>query len=1248
MVSRPPLRRLLSLLLVLIMFLPLRAAVPVKAAPVAPTLTSPLDGSTTTYENYTPTGTPTLEWEAVPGAIMYNIQICPSYGCSNPTISEYTYATRYTCPVALTDGWWYWHVQAFDSSGWGPYSSVWSFQKSWMNFGALPVVLTEPAAGATVEFFEHPYFSWSPIPGTARYLLQIYYDSSCSVIRDQYDTIKPTYTPANRLPRGNYYWRVVPVDYRTHYGTPSECRGFYMDYQQVPGLLTPADETDQLFTPEFRWLAVKGAYYYNLQYSTDPLFQSNVTNVVTNNPHYTPESTLPNDQDYYWRVAAVDTTNTAGPWSETRHFVMAWHLRPRLLSPTLNYVYVPFPVFQWTPVAGANLYRIIADEEAGYPSPRLNQTLADPRLDFTGWGIIYGNEFYNWHIRAEDPYGNGSLWSQDYAFQYETNPAPTLIYPPFYYDPEVVSSTHYLDVRTDPTVPLPLFMWDRVVQVDSSIASDSYVIEVDDEATFSPPLAWTATTDNLSVAPSVENPFTMTAGTVYYWRVMAYRGGNPMSTYSEVWQTRFDPSLQAVTSTLVPYFPMDGLDSVYDTPLLGWSSLQGAAQYDLQISRFSDFSTIEYEAHPSYNFFCPTERLVPETYYWRVQAQDAGGSPIGDWSTARRLVVTYPMRVGDPDFYALSHPILNEPYTQIGSDSAGDVDTAYDLTGLYIARDDNPAPQNSYFYITIDLPYTNTTDMYFGFYIDLDHAINSGGSTDPMGFQVQTNSTNRPELVIYAHHISGAISAATLYRWIDGSYWEGPIDLSYIGGGVSYRRGHYLELRIPSTEIDQGLEWLGTVSMEVFAAPYLSQVVDTVPPESTTPTGSLTNFTAVADKLNLLEPWDNPHSNPFIKNVNPILSFAKPLFYSYVQGYQVQIDRDDRFTPPYVHEEGWYSGTPLVYFFLGTRYTRWNSTYEENNSLYWRIRLVHRNGYGPWSQPMRFTKVNYKPVNMSADYTYTTPTFQWDRVEGATATLLEVNRDANFQGEGFSVWTQNPSYTYPGSLRDGTWYWRLKSRDSSLLESSNTAVQVFTKTSEAPPLVSPIGGAVVHEIPTMEWEDILYPQVEPVVNSSRYRLLIDDNPNFSSPYLQDLDTNSVTPPSSVSFQDGTYYWKVAMLDRAGNLGPYSDVGIFYKSYLTPTIVSATFDPIPDLTWLPVDGAAAYQVQICLDQYYGNCPDTILTDNTNYVSTRNYAAGVYYWRVRMCDVTGVCGPFYEDRVASGYLVYLPVVFKNHNP
>ena len=247
------------------------------------------------------------------------------------------------------------------------------FHKDWATSDNKPKLLLVD----TVQFFDKiintPTFSWEGAIGAAKYQLQISTTSDFTTILYTSPNIVGTpqvqgpnkvfsHQPANKLANGTYYWRVIPYGPTNVTGTPSDPDQFTLNYNFVPTLLEPGYNSRPTFTPTLKWLAVKGAQRYDLDYSTDPTFNTNVTHIETNNTTFTPTTTLPNDVDYYWRVRAISGPSV-GPWSAYTggvpwRFRKQWYIKPILLTPTNLYQSVRFPFFSWTPVPGAAYYRI--------------------------------------------------------------------------------------------------------------------------------------------------------------------------------------------------------------------------------------------------------------------------------------------------------------------------------------------------------------------------------------------------------------------------------------------------------------------------------------------------------------------------------------------------------------------------------------------------------------------------------------------------------------------------------------------------------------------------------------------------------------------------------------------------------------------------------------------------------------------------------------------------------------------------
>ncbi len=172
----------------------------------------------------------------------------------------------------------------------------------------------------------------------------------------QYDTAETKYNPLNRFSNGTYYWSVRAYDKGDTSGGSSECRPFTMQYDLVTTLLQPANNSFPIYTPQFKWTAVKGAVAYWLYYSTDSTFQSGVVSIKTTQTTYTPRESLPNDINYYWKVR-VEYPGGLGPDSAVWTFQKRWYHKPIILTPRNNEA-ANMMLFSWTPVREAANYRV--------------------------------------------------------------------------------------------------------------------------------------------------------------------------------------------------------------------------------------------------------------------------------------------------------------------------------------------------------------------------------------------------------------------------------------------------------------------------------------------------------------------------------------------------------------------------------------------------------------------------------------------------------------------------------------------------------------------------------------------------------------------------------------------------------------------------------------------------------------------------------------------------------------------------
>ena len=335
-----------------------------------------------------------------------------------------------------------------------------------------------------------------------------------------------------------------------------------------------------------------------------------------------------------------------------------------------------------------------------------------------------------------------------------------------------------------------------------------------------------------------------------------------------------------------------------------------------------------------------------------------------------------------------------------------------------------------------------------------------------------------------------------------------------------------------------------------------------------------------------------------------------------------------------------------------------------NESYYWRVRIRHEKidslgayDYGPWSPAMRFKLSSRLPGNpqlSTGAEVFMTPTFLWDRVEGASGYTLQIDNDANFSSPIVNQALDGTSYTPQElstnlALLPGTqYYWRLAMRRSVSVYGQWTPTMSFQKASVSPTPINPSQGMTVTGQPTFQWSVVLTPTTTPRLATPRYHLQVDDDPTFGSPFI-DIKTpaNTYTPVKGKSLSDGIWYWRVALYDANNTDGPYSPTQWFAKQYLAPNLVypsqGGTAGTVPTFMWDPLPGAAYYSVSYADNPAFTSAT-TVSTMSTSYTTVKNMTTGRYYWYVQMFDQDKKGGPIIPRYYDFGYSLFLPSAMK----
>ena len=263
---------------------------------LVPALQSPTSGSALSFPN----NPVVLKWAGVPGAAHYLVSVAsdPSLGSlvlhyanqDDPKGPPNVAATSAAITSALAPGPYYWNVMPVDAEGnRGVATTISSFSWQWNSVTAVHM----EDLNAAPEAFD-PRFSWNPVPGAARYEVEI--NSSVdfapgSKVCCTGSTIATSLSPTQVLKDNVYFWRLRALDPDGNAGVWNYGGSFTKTFDKVApagpvtgtsiknvrtrdNLADPGTDLDtgtagyQTEVPVVRWDPVPGAASYEVQVAT--------------------------------------------------------------------------------------------------------------------------------------------------------------------------------------------------------------------------------------------------------------------------------------------------------------------------------------------------------------------------------------------------------------------------------------------------------------------------------------------------------------------------------------------------------------------------------------------------------------------------------------------------------------------------------------------------------------------------------------------------------------------------------------------------------------------------------------------------------------------------------------------------------------------------------------------------------------------------------------------------------------------
>ncbi|TAL69415.1 MAG: M6 family metalloprotease domain-containing protein [Bacteroidetes bacterium] len=547
----------------------------------SPTLVSPVNNS------HSQDTALILSWSAPFGADTYGLQVASDSLFTN-IIYNFTNITGQTKEIAgLNHSFrYYWHVNASNAGGTGQWSDFWYF-----NTTIGPPALASPF-NHQKRVSDSGYVSWNKNPIAVSYRVQISRFPDFSVnIYDQ-SNITDTFFLYRGFEFGTeYFWRVnASSDYdMSDWSSPWD----FTTILASPILLSPSNhESGVPETVSFHWLSVNQALTFNIQSSTDSTFNSDTLNRTDISGTSIILGGFNNNTKYFWRVSGHNMDGD-GLWSSINDFVIQL-APPVLVSPNKDATVNPDSVsFNWNTVPGATSYKLLVSEEQNFSTLIINDSAITATI--YNYNNLTKNQDYYWKVSAKSPFNTGE-WSEIWKFSTSFE-SPVLEFPP----------------NNESGIPLIVeFRWNvlsdaNFYHIRVSTSQNFNIVLIDDS---------TLTLNNYNYSQLAKN-------TRYYWQVRAKKG-SIWGNWSSVWNFSTSLSSPALSA------PPDGNVFLKINGTLYWKSVNGASDYNIQISKSSDFNPVIINDFSNDSSFDYSNLEYNTKYYWRVAGKNSDG--IGEWS----------------------------------------------------------------------------------------------------------------------------------------------------------------------------------------------------------------------------------------------------------------------------------------------------------------------------------------------------------------------------------------------------------------------------------------------------------------------------------------------------------------------------------------------------------------------------------------------------------------------------------------
>jgi hypothetical protein len=302
---------------------------------------------------------------------------------------------------------------------------------------------------------------------------------------------------------------------------------------------------------------------------------------------------MPMEADYVWTFTTIDSTT------------------PTLISPANGAVNQAVnPNLVWSAVPGAATYRLQVSLTPTFLTTVYNDSTRTAPSQIVS-GLAYATTYY-WRVNAKIA-GETGDYSSVWSFTTVGIPAaPVLIAP----------AASAQNQSTSPSLS-----W------NASVGADTYRLQVSTSPLFLTPLF-----DDSTLTGTSRIITGLALGTTYYWRVNAKNGAGT-SAYS----TRDFTTIGTAPQPPVLASPANGSTNHPQNPTLRWNASTGAATYRVQLSTSPTFlTTLVDDSTVTGTARALSGLTLGTTYYWRVNAKNAGGTSVYSTTWSFTVAATQP------------------------------------------------------------------------------------------------------------------------------------------------------------------------------------------------------------------------------------------------------------------------------------------------------------------------------------------------------------------------------------------------------------------------------------------------------------------------------------------------------------------------------------------------------------------------------------------------------------------------------